>query len=112
MNDDELQAGAKVMKALASPVRLKLVDELSRGERCICELQPLFPKDKSTLSRHIAELRNAGIVAERREGVRCYLRLQSPCILKIFDCALGVIQSEARRHVALAESASQRHSPS
>ena len=107
MNDDQLQAGAKIMKALASPVRLKLVDELSRGARCICERQPLFPKDKSTLSRHIAELRNAGIVAERREGVRCYLRLKTPCILKIFDCALGVIQSEARRHAALAASASR-----
>ena len=102
MNSEELKARARVMKALASPVRLKIVDELSRGERCICELQPLFRMNKSTLSRHVAELRNVGIVSERREGVRCFLRLETPCILNIFDCALGVIHAEAKRHAELA----------
>ncbi len=90
------------MKSLASPVRLKIVDELSRGELCICELQPLFPMNKSTLSRHVAELKNVGIVGERREGVRCYLRLQTPCILNVFDCAMGVIRAEAKRQADLA----------
>ena len=85
------------MKALASPVRLKIVDELSRGERCICELQPLFPMNKSTLSRHVAELRNVGIVGERRDGVRCYLRLLTPCVLNMFDCAMGVCSADAKR---------------
>ncbi len=101
MNTEELKARARVMKALASPVRLKIVDELSRGERCMCELQPLFPMNKSTLSRHIAELKNVGIVGERREGVRIFLRLQTPCILDVFDCAMGVIRSEAKRQAML-----------
>ncbi len=102
MNTEELNARARVMKALASPVRLKIVDELSRGERCMCELQPVFPMNKSTLSRHIAELKNVGIVGERREGVRIFLRLQTPCILDVFDCTMGVIRSEAKRQIQLA----------
>ncbi len=102
MNSEELAARARVMKALASPVRLKIVDELSRGERCMCELQPLFPMNKSTLSRHIAELRNVGIVGERREGVRVFLKLQTPCILNVFDCTMGVIRSEAMRQAVIA----------
>ncbi len=85
------------MKALASPVRLQIVDELSRGERCLCELQPLFEMNKSTLSRHIAALRNVGIVGERREGVRTYLSLRTPCILTVFDCTMGVLKAEAQR---------------
>lgn len=89
------------MKALASPVRLMIVDELSRGERCMCELQPLFPMNKSTLSRHVAELRNVGIVTERREGVRSFLSLATPCILNVFECAMGVIRAEAKRHSKL-----------
>ena len=101
MTEKELDAKAKIMKALASPARLKIVDELSRGERCLCELQPLFKMNKSTLSRHVADLRNVGIVSERREGVRRYLKLQTPCILKIFDCALAVIESEARRYTEM-----------
>lgn len=90
------------MKALASPVRLRILDELSRGERCVCELQPLFPMNKSTLSRHVAALRNVGIVTERREGVRIFLRLETPCILNVFDCAMGVIRAEAKRQTRLA----------
>lgn len=97
MNDEELNARARVMKALASPVRLKIVDALSQGERCMCELQPLFTMNKSTLSRHIAELRNVGIIGERREGVRVYLRLMTPCILTVFDCTMGVIRAEAEQ---------------
>lgn len=98
MNSEELKARAKVMKALASPARLKIVDELSRGERCVCELQPLFPMNKSTLSRHVAALKNVGIVGERRDGVRIYLRLLTPCVTNMFDCAMGVIRSSAIRH--------------
>ena len=102
-NRAEFQARARVMKALASPVRLMIVEELSRGERCLCELQPQFPMNKSTLSRHVAALRNVGIVSERREGVRTFLRLATPCILKAFDCAMEVIRAEAQRQTDLAQ---------
>ncbi len=99
--NEEFKARARIMKALASPARLMIVDALRRGERCICELQPLFPMNKSTLSRHVAALRNVGIIGERRAGVRVYLRLQTPCILKVFDCMAGVLRSEADRHAKL-----------
>lgn len=97
VNTEVFRARAKIMKALASEVRLMIVDELSRGERCMCEIQPLFKMNKSTLSRHITELKNAGIVSERREGVRTYLKLATPCILNIFDCAMGVIKADLSR---------------
>ncbi len=108
MKSEEFQARARIMKALASPVRLRIVDELSRGERCVCELQPLFPMNKSTLSRHVAALRNVGIVSERRDGVRCFLKLQTPCILDVFDCAMGVIRAEAKRQAKLANGGKER----
>jgi DNA-binding transcriptional ArsR family regulator len=101
MNTEEFKARARVMKALSSPVRLMIVDELSRGKRCMCELQPLFPMNKSTLSRHVTALKNVGIVSERREGVRCILKLETPCILTVFECAMGVIRAEAKRHAKL-----------
>ncbi len=103
MNENSYAARATILKALASPVRLRIVDELSRGERCLCELQPLFTMNKSTLSRHVAELRNVGIISERRDGVRIFLKLETPCILNVFDCAMGVIQSNAQRQAAMVE---------
>ncbi len=95
--EQQYDARACVMKALAHPDRLKIIDVLSRKERCLCELEPLFRTDKSTLSRHISALRNAGIVRERREGVRVYLTLATPCILNIFDCTMKVIQADTKR---------------
>ncbi len=107
MHNEELEARARVMKALASPVRLQIVDELRHGERCMCELQPLFAMNKSTLSRHIATLRQVGIIGERRVGVRVYLRLQTPCILNVFDCAMGVIRAEFERKRGMVDSLPQ-----
>ncbi|NLL84470.1 MAG: winged helix-turn-helix transcriptional regulator [Lentisphaerae bacterium] len=103
MDTEELKARARVMRALASPVRLRIIEELRHGERCVCDLQPLFPRNKSTLSRHVAELRHLGVVGERREGVRIYLRLLTPCVLNMFDCAMGVVRVEAKRQAALLE---------
>ena len=97
MDADEFQARARVMKALASPVRLMILDELSRGERCLCDLLPLFNVGKSTVSRHVAALKQVGIVSERREGARLILKLDTPCILNVFECAMGVIRAEARK---------------
>lgn len=107
MNADTafFEARARVMKALASPVRLQIVDELSRGERCLCELQPLFPMNKSTLSRHLSALRQVGIIRERRDGARTYFWLATPCILNVFECAMGVIQADARQKADWAKAA-------
>ena len=87
------------MKALANPIRLMIVDELSRGERCVCELQPLFAIDQSTLSRHLSALKNVGIVGERREGTKVFHWLATPCILSIFGCVMGVMQADVRQRL-------------
>ena len=103
MKADKFEAKANIMKALSSPVRLMIVDALSRGEICICELQPMFQLNKSTLSRHVTALRNVGIVSGRRDGVRLMLKLETPCILQIFECTMGVIEAEAKRHANLVD---------
>lgn len=97
MNQLAYEAKARIMKALANPARLLILDQLKDGERCMCELQPMFACNKSTLSRHVRELCDVGILAERREGVRIYLSLSTPCILNVFDCVMGVIKHEAMR---------------
>ena len=97
MTHAEATVRAQVMKALASPIRLMIIDELSRGERCVCELQPLFAIDQSTLSRHLSALKNVGILTERREGTKIIHRLATPCILKVIDCAREVSQADAHR---------------
>ena len=57
----QFKAQAQMFKALAHPGRLLMLDELSRGERCVCELAALVGSEMPTVSRHLSQLKNAGI---------------------------------------------------
>lgn len=76
----------KVFKALAHPVRLRIVERLAKGEACVCVCLEMFDIDMSTLSRHLSVLKNAGIVADQKRGKNVYYRLTCPCILNMCEC--------------------------
>lgn len=92
---------AKVMKALAHPSRLFIVEELSRGERCVCDLTEMIGADVSTVSKHLAVLRQAGLVLDERRGVQIFYRLRVPCILNFFGCVEAVLEETARGRIAI-----------
>jgi ArsR family transcriptional regulator len=91
-----MEARARVMKALAHPTRLFIVDELSRGERCVCELTEAIGADVSTVSKHLSVLKRAGIVCHDKRGVQVFYRLRVPCILNFFGCVEAVIEEVDR----------------
>ncbi|MGD9496387.1 MAG: ArsR/SmtB family transcription factor [Armatimonadota bacterium] len=88
---------AQVMKALAHPSRLMIADALAEGERCVCELQELVGSSMPTVSRHLAQMRSAGIVATRRDGNHIFYRLTCPCVLRMFACVDEVLRADAER---------------
>lgn len=100
MNYEEAKLRADILKAVAHPVRVLLVDALRAGDKCVSELMAVADIDQSTISRHLAQLKKAGIVGERREGTRVMHRLSCPCILDAFECAVEVLKSETRRRRA------------
>jgi len=81
---------AEVLKALAHPSRLLMVDELSKGERCVCELTELVGADISTVSKHLSVLKLAGIVDCDKRGLKVFYHLRCPCILDFFRCIEAV----------------------
>lgn len=91
------EARAEVMKALAHPSRLIMLDALTDGEKCVCELQELVGYSMPTVSRHLSQMKNAGIVEGRRDGNQVYYKLLVPCVLSVFPCIDKVLQSEAER---------------
>jgi ArsR family transcriptional regulator len=91
-----MEARAKVMKALAHPSRLFIVDELSRGERCVCELTEMIGADVSTVSKHLALLKQSGVVLDERRGQQVFYRLRVPCILNFFGCVEAVLEEVGR----------------
>ena len=86
----EYKAQARIIKALAHPTRLFIVDELSRGERCVCELTDLIGVEMPTVSRHLSLLKNAGLLEDEKRGSQVYYRLRVPCVLNFFKCVQAV----------------------
>ena len=82
----EYRSGADVFKALGHPSRLLIVDELARGEHCVADLTQLIGCDVSTVSNHLAVLRNVGLVIDERRGQQVFYRLGAPCVTKVFQC--------------------------
>lgn len=91
---EDYRRKAKVMKALGHPSRLMIVDELSRGERCVCDLTALVGHDMSTVSKHLSVLREAGIVVDDKRGLQVFYRLKVPCVLNFFKCVDAVLGEE------------------
>jgi DNA-binding transcriptional ArsR family regulator len=87
----ETRAG--IIKGMAHPTRLFIIDELSKGERCVAELTEMIGADMSTISRHLSVLKGAGIVSGAKRGSQVYYELRVPCILNFFGCVEAVLRS-------------------
>ena len=97
MSQTDYERRADILKAMAHPSRLKIIDALLDGERCVCELQKLVGSSMPTVSRHLAQMTHAGIIAGRREGSWVRYRLLCPCVTTVFPCIEEVIRSETQR---------------
>jgi ArsR family transcriptional regulator len=84
---------SRVLKAMAHPSRLLILEALDRGERCVGDLQRIVGSDMSTVSKHLALLRSAGLLVDRREGMQVFYRLRVPCALRFFECVDAVTAS-------------------
>ncbi|HLP02143.1 MAG TPA: metalloregulator ArsR/SmtB family transcription factor [Opitutaceae bacterium] len=80
---------AAIFKALGHPARLRIVEELLEGERCVCELVDVSTGGWSTVSRHLSVLKSAGVVEDQKRGLQVYYRLALPCVGTFLDCLTG-----------------------
>jgi len=74
-----------VFKALADPTRLKILECIKDGEKCICEVIPYTGKSQPNVSQHLKVLKIAGLVDERREGTRILLKASNKKIFDVID---------------------------
>ncbi|MFH0939037.1 MAG: metalloregulator ArsR/SmtB family transcription factor [Planctomycetota bacterium] len=94
-------ARSRIIKALSHPTRLFIVDELSKGERCVRKLTAMVGDDISTISKHLSILKNAGIVTDEKRGTQVFYMLRVPCALNFFSCVESVIRTNAKEQAAL-----------
>ena len=91
-----LTTRSNILKALAHPSRLLIVEELAQKEHCVCELTEMIGADMSTVSRHLSVLKGAGIIQDEKRGLQVYYRLKMPCVLRFFDCVGEVLETNAK----------------
>ncbi|MDD4004559.1 MAG: metalloregulator ArsR/SmtB family transcription factor [Elusimicrobiaceae bacterium] len=77
---------AELIKSLAHPTRLLIIKELADGEKCVCRLRDAAGADISTVSRHLAILKNTGIVSSRKAGTHIFYSLACRCTAEFFSC--------------------------
>ena len=90
------EARAAVAKALAHPSRLLILDALAAKEMCVCDLTELVGADQSTVSKHLAVLKHAGIVDVRRDGVMTYYRMKIHCLEGFWKCVESVLKQNLK----------------
>jgi DNA-binding transcriptional ArsR family regulator len=88
--DARYEKMTSILKAMAHPTRLFILDRLDEKEHCVCELTDLVGDDISTISRHLSVLRNAGLIASEKRNNNIFYRLLCPCVLDFYKCMIKV----------------------
>lgn len=89
---------ARLLKALAHPVRLAILQILREdGDCCVCHLEHALDRRQAYISQHLARLRKADLVTDRREGLNVYYALSNPAIEDVLDAVIGLSREQARK---------------
>lgn len=93
----EAEIRSEVIKAMAHPVRLIVIELLKDNDKSFSELLEFFDIDKSTLSKHISVLKTTGIVTSQKKGMESIFHLQVPCVTQFFGCVTAVIEDKIKQ---------------
>ena len=85
---------ADILKALAQPTRLKIVELLRDGERCVCEIFPAIDEEQSNTSRHLNMMLAAGVLSRRKDGLKIFYTIKHPEVLDIVDLVARIMTHE------------------
>lgn len=95
------EAQANVLKALAHPTRLFMLEELAKRPHCVNELTGMVEADVSTVSKHLSVLKNAGLIYDEKRGKQVFYHLRMRCALNFLDCVEAVLKGQARDRAAV-----------
>ncbi len=96
-----LENQALIFKALGQPTRLQILDLLKEGERCVCEIFPAINQEQANVSKHLAILKQAGILECRKDGFRILYRIKNPEVLKLLQSSTRLLKAQAREQQAM-----------
>ena len=85
---------AEILKALARPVRLQILDILRNGEQCVCHIEATLKLRQAYISQQLMILRKVGLVADRKDGLRVYYRITDRAVFRVLDPARSMVEQQ------------------
>ena len=89
-----IELRAEILKALGQPTRLKIIDFLRDGERCVCEIFPAIGEEQSNTSRHLNMMLAAGVLSRRKDGLKIYYAIKHPEIVEVMYIVTGIVRRD------------------
>lgn len=99
----QYEARAKIARALAHPTRLLILDALSERALCVNEMTELVGADQSTVSKHLAILKEAGFLRMEKQGAMNYYSIRCQCLDQFFGCIESVLLQNLREQQELVQ---------
>ena len=93
MEERVLELKAEILKALAQPTRLKILELLRNGEKCICEIVPAINGEQSNISRHISLMQKSSLVTTRKDGVKVMVKVRDTRVFEVLDSISTILKS-------------------
>ncbi len=92
---------ADILKALAHPTRLQILELLKEGEKCVCEIVPQLQMEQSNVSRHLNVLKKEGLVNSRKEGLKVFYQVSDVRVFQIMETCSGLLKDmwESKRRL-------------
>jgi DNA-binding transcriptional ArsR family regulator len=87
---------AEIVKSIAHPLRIAIVDFLKDGEQCVCDIAEHVNSERSNVSRHLSVMVNAGVLGSRKEGLKVIYQLKTPCVVEFICCVTVVLKQQAK----------------
>ncbi len=94
MEDKLLAKKVDILKAVSQSTRIRILNLLRNGEKCICKMVPVLGEEQVNISKHLAILRHAGLVEFRKEGVSSYYKVSHKEVFKIIELADIILKKE------------------
>ena len=91
---------AKLLKLLAHPMRLQILDLVRHSDECVCHLSAVLGKPQPYVSQQLAVLREAGLIADRKEGTNVFYGLDGQEMADTLGAVLGALFSDSRADAA------------
>jgi DNA-binding transcriptional ArsR family regulator len=92
-----------LFKAVSHPARLAILEELRRGECCVCHLEALLGSRQAYISQQLAVLRDAGLISDRRDGWNVYYRVNDPRVFDLLNTAYMLTNTQPEKRTAVKE---------